>query len=287
MKESGEMFNQSGERTRMAEDLNREKYLCINEKAAKFYNSNLYTNDNRGLEYLQQLGISMETISTFMLGYAPASGHALVDYLRSEGVSEEDMCGSMLVERKGGNLYNRHCDRVMFPVFNTQDRVIALRGRLIGCTIDNTAATYLTTWNKLIMPMRLDAFFGLNITKKDIESEGRAIVVEGCRDMIMLYQNGVKNVTAAIGSGMTDSQAKLLCSFSKNIVISYDSDQAGANAAARDAETIAAAGGNSYIVQMGNSKDPAEFIEAHDKGAFIRLVDDAVKKISVDEEYLK
>ena len=251
-----------------------EKLLRLNEKAAKFYNSLLYTNDDRGMTYVQQLGISRDVILPFMIGYAPASGHALIDYLRSEGISEEPIKASMLVTQRGGNLVDTFCDRVIFPIFNTQDKIIALRGR----AVDSNEATVLTAWDKHIAPMRKEVLFGLNITKKEIESENRAIIVEGCRDMIMLYQNGVKNVTAALGAEMTDDQAKLLCSFSKNIVIAYDSDQAGANAAARDAETIAAAGGNPYIIQMGNSKDPAEFIKTHDKGAFIRLVDDTMKK---------
>ena len=273
------MLNHGSETTKMAGNIEREKYLRLNEKAAKFYHSEIYTNGSRGMAYIQELGLSMDTISTFMLGYAPASGHALVDYLRSEGVSEEDIQDSMLVERKGDSLIDVFCDRVIFPIFNMQDKVIALRGR----AIDTDGPLYLTTWNSLIAPMRKETLFGFNITKKEIESEGRAVLVEGCRDMILLYQNGVKNVTSALGRKMTARQAELLCSISKDVVISYDSDQAGANAAARDAETIVASGGNPYIMQMGNSRDPIEFFETHDRDAFTKLLDDAMKKISVGE----
>ena len=95
-------------------------------------------------------------------------------------------------------------------------------------------------------------------------------------DMISLYQNGVKNVAASLGTALTNNQARLLCRYSKNIVLSYDSDQAGINAALRGIDVINEAGGKPRVLTVTDGKDPDDFIKAHGKEEFLRLVDNAV-----------
>ena len=109
-----------------------DKYHGINAKAARFFYNSLGTRGNKGLAYLRGRGLDKDTITAFGLGYAPASGTALVDHLRSEGVSDEDMLKLGLASQGRNGLYDRFRDRVMFPIISTRDKVIGFGGRAIG-----------------------------------------------------------------------------------------------------------------------------------------------------------
>lgn len=248
-----------------------DKYHGINAKAARFFYNNLGTRGNKGLAYLKKRGLSKETITAFGLGYAPASGTALVDHLRSEGVSDDDMLKLGLANSGKNGLYDKFRDRVMFPIINTQDKVIGFGGRAIA----DIKPKYLNSPESEIF-LKKNNLFGLNLTKKEIDREGRAIIVEGYMDMISLYQNGVKNVAASLGTALTINQARLLCRYSKNIVLSYDSDSAGINAALRGIDVIIAAGGKPRVMHVTDGKDPDDFIRAHGRDAFIKLADNAM-----------
>lgn len=248
-----------------------DNYHGINAKAARFFYNNLGTRGNKGLAYLKKRGLSKETITAFGLGYAPASGTALVDHLRSEGVSDDDMLKLGLANSGKNGLYDKFRDRVMFPIINTQDKVIGFGGRAIA----DIKPKYLNSPESEIF-LKKNNLFGLNLTKKEIGREGRAIIVEGYMDIISLYQNGVKNVAASLGTALTINQARLLCRYSKNIVLSYDSDSAGINAALRGIDVIIAAGGKPRVMHVTDGKDPDDFIRAHGKDAFIKLADNAM-----------
>lgn len=259
------------ERRSSGPKIDYDKYHGINAKAARFFYNSLGRKGNKGLAYLRNRGLSKETITAFGLGYAPASGHALVDHLREEGVSDEDMIRLGLANSGKGGLYDKFRDRVMFPIISTQDKVIGFGGRAIG----DYKPKYLNSPESEIF-LKKNNLFGLNLTKKEIDREQRAIIVEGYMDMISLYQNGVKNVAASLGTALTLNQARLLCRYSKNIVLSYDSDAAGINAALRGIDVISAAGGKARVLTVTDGKDPDDFIKAHGKEAFLRLADEAV-----------
>ena len=259
------------ERRSSGPKIDYDKYHGINAKAARFFYNNLGTKGNKGLAYLKKRGLSKETITAFGLGYAPASGTALVDHLRSEGVSDEDMLKLGLANSGKNGLYDKFRDRVMFPIISTQDKVIGFGGRAIA----DIKPKYLNSPESEIF-LKKNNLFGLNLTKKEIDREGRAIIVEGYMDMISLYQNGVKNVAASLGTALTINQARLLCRYSKNIVLSYDSDSAGINAALRGIDVISAAGGKPRVMHVTDGKDPDDFIRAHGRDAFVKLVDNAM-----------
>jgi len=259
------------ERRSSGPKIDYDKYHGINAKAARFFYNNLGIKGNKGLAYLRKRGLSKETITAFGLGYAPAGGHALVDHLRSEGVSDEDMLKLGLANSGRDGLYDKFRDRVMFPIISTQDKVIGFGGRAIG----DIKPKYLNSSESEIF-LKKNNLFGLNLTKKEIDREGRAIIVEGYMDMISLYQNGVRNVAASLGTALTINQARLLCRYSKNIVLSYDSDQAGINAALRGIDVISAAGGKPKVMHVTDGKDPDDFIRAHGKDAYIKLADNAM-----------
>lgn len=259
------------ERRSSGPKIDYEKYHGINAKAARFFYNSLGTRGNKGLAYLRKRGLTKETITAFGLGYAPASGHALVDHLRKEGVSDEDMLKLGLANKGRDGLYDKFRDRVMFPIISTRDKVIGFGGRAIG----DYKPKYLNSPESEIF-LKKNNLFGLNLTKKEIDKEQRAIIVEGYMDMISLYQNGVRNVAASLGTALTLNQARLLCRYSKNIVLSYDSDSAGINAALRGIDVINEAGGKPRVMNVTDGKDPDDFVKAHGREAFLRLADNAV-----------
>ncbi len=259
------------ERRSSGPKIDYEKYHGINAKAARFFYNSLGIRGNKGLAYLKKRGLSKETITAFGLGYAPASGHALVDHLRNEGVSDEDMLKLGLANKGKEGLYDKFRDRVMFPIISTQDKVIGFGGRAIG----DYKPKYLNSPESEIF-LKKNNLFGLNLTKKEIDKEQRAIIVEGYMDMISLYQNGIRNVAASLGTALTLNQARLLCRYSKNIVLSYDSDQAGINAALRGIDVISEAGGKPKVMHVTDGKDPDDYVRKHGKEAFLKLADNAM-----------
>ena len=259
------------ERRSSGPKIDYDKYHEINAKAARFFYNSLGVRGNRGLAYLRSRGLSKDTITAFGLGYAPASGHALVDHLRSEGVSDEDMLKLGLANTGRSGLYDKFRYRVMFPIISTRDKVIGFGGR----AIEDIKPKYLNSPESEIF-LKKNNLFGLNLTKKEIDREQRAIIVEGYMDLISLYQSGVKNVAASLGTALTLNQARLLCRYSKNIVLSYDSDSAGISAALRGIDVIIEAGGKPRVMHVTDGKDPDDFVRSHGREAFMKLADNAV-----------
>ena len=268
---SGEYGIRMPEKLHSAPKKDYSRFYEINAKAARFFYNCLGIRGNKGLEYLKSRGLSRETIIKFGLGYAPASGTALVDYLRSEGVKDDEILKLGLANSGKSGLYDKFRDRVIFPIINTQDKVIGFGGRAIG----DKNPKYLNSPESEIF-LKKNNLFGLNFTRSEISSEGRAIIVEGYMDVISLYQSGIRNVAASLGTALTDNQARLLCRYSKNIVLSYDSDNAGINAALRGISVISAAGGKPRVLTVTDGKDPDEFVQKNGKEAFLKLVDQAV-----------
>ena len=259
------------ERRSRGPKIDYDKYYGINAKAARFFYNCLGIRGNKGLAYFRKRGLSKDTITAFGLGYAPPSGHALVDHLRNEGVTDEDMLKLGLASQGKEGIYDRFRDRVMFPIISTQDKVIGFGGRAIG----DYKPKYLNSHESEIF-LKKNNLFGLNLTKKEIDKQQRAIIVEGYMDMISLYQSGVRNVAASLGTALTINQARLLCRYSKNIVLSYDSDQAGINAALRGIDVIIDAGGKPRVMNVTDGKDPDDFVKAHGREAYLQLADNAV-----------
>ena len=243
-----------------------EKYYSINAMAARFFYNCLGKVPNKGISYLMSRSLTKETITAFGLGYAPPDGKALTDYLKSEGVSDDDLLFLGLSNSGKNGLYDKFRDRVIFPIINSNDKVIGFGGRAIG----DAMPKYLNSQESSIF-LKKNNLYGLNLTRKEISAEDRAIIVEGYMDLISLYQAGIKNVAASLGTALTDNQARLLCRYSKNIVMAYDSDQAGINAAIRGISVISEAGGKASVMNVTDGKDPDDFVNKHGKAEFLKL----------------
>lgn len=257
----------------------RDELFEINRMAAKYYFANLTASGNEGFKYISGRGLTSETIKTFGLGYAGTSYTGLVDYLKKNKVSEEDMLllGLASKSEKSGKLYDKYRSRLMFPIINTRGKIIGFGGRIIG----DGEPKYLNSRESDIFKKK-DNLFGLNKGKPFIQQEGFAYLVEGYMDMVSLYQNGVRNVVASLGTALTENQAKLLRRYCKKVILCYDADAAGVKAALRGIDVLRAAGMEVKVLHVDDGKDPDEYIKKNGKDAFVNLT---LNKSVNDVEY--
>ena len=200
---------------------------------------------------LRKRGLKDNTIRKFGLGYAPDSWNALMNHLEKEGVTTQDMLKLGLIQQGRKGYYDKFRNRVIFPIINTAGKVIGFGGRALG----DVQPKYLNSSESDIF-LKKNNLYALNITKKDISSEDQVLMVEGYMDVISLYQNGIHNVTASLGTALTENQGRLISRYTKNVVLSYDADNAGINAAMRGIDIIRKADCDVRILQINDGKDP-------------------------------
>jgi DNA primase len=210
--------------------------------------------------YLEQRGITEETRQTFRLGFAPDSWEALSTHLRQKGATLEQLEKSGLVVKKDeGGSYDRFRGRLMFPVIDAQGRAIAFGGRTLAPDgepkyLNSPETTAYTKGRQL---------FGLNLTRDEIRRNGFAILVEGYLDLIVPYQFGVRNLVASLGTALTPEQVKLIARFARKVVVNYDGDRAGVQAAKRAIETILAEDLEVKVLVLPDNADPDDFIRKY------------------------
>ncbi len=254
--------------TRRKEELSR--YYEINSVAARFFFDNLTRCANPGYTYIRKRGISDETIKHFGLGYSPNSWNSLYKYLQSKGVSDDDMLKLGLVTQGKKGVYDKFRGRLMFPIFNTRGKVIGFGGRALG----DEMPKYLNSPESEVF-LKKNNLYALNFTKKNVSDENQVIMVEGYMDAISLYQNGICNVVASLGTALTENQCQLITRYTKNVVLSYDSDSAGIKAALRGIDVMRSSHANVRILQVTGGKDPDEFVKKYGKQEFLKLVNGA------------
>jgi DNA primase len=210
--------------------------------------------------YLDQRGISEETRQTFRLGFAPDSWDALSTHLRQKGATQEQIEKSGLVVKKDeGGSYDRFRGRLMFPVIDAQGRAIAFGGR----TLDPEGEPKYLNSPETAAYTKGRHLYGLNLTRDEIRRQGFAILVEGYLDLIVPYQIGVRNVVASLGTALTPEQAKLIARFARKVVVNYDGDRAGVQAAKRAIETILAEDLEVKVLVLPDNADPDDFIRKY------------------------
>ena len=250
----------------------REKYYEINREAARFFYRNMTEGPNRGYSYMRRRGIEDRTIKKFGLGYAPDSWDSLYGYFKEKGTDEKLLLELGLISQKDGRYFDKFRDRVIFPIINTAGKVIGFGGRALD---DKAMPKYLNSPENRVFQKK-NNLYALNSTKQDIGKAGTAIIVEGYMDAISLYQNGVRNVAASLGTALTDNQAKLINRYTKNVVLSYDADAAGQKAALRGIEVLRNEGCKVKVLHVTDGKDPDEYIKKNGRDAFDKLVEKAI-----------
>jgi DNA primase len=235
-----------------------DEVIQLNKWALEWWEQQLETSAEARIarDYLARREITAETIKNFRLGYSPESWEALISYLRHKGASQPQIDRSGLVVLKdGGGSYDRFRGRLMFPVLDVQGRPIAFGGR----TLKDEDAKYINS-PETSAYVKGRNLFGLNLTRDEIRRQGFAILVEGFLDLIAPYQAGVKNLVASLGTALTPDQAKLLSRFARKVVVNYDGDRAGIQAAKKSIEILLAEDLEVKVLVLPDNADPDEFI---------------------------
>lgn len=260
----------------------REKYYEINKEAARFFYRAFTEQKNPGYAYMKNRGLEDATLKKFGIGYADEKWDSLYSYLKKKGYEDKVLLELGLISESKGKIYDKFRNRVMFPIINTSGKVIGFGGRAIG---DDTPKYLNSPENRVFQ--KKNNLYALNTTKQDIGREGFAILVEGYMDAISLYQGGVRNVIASLGTALTENQSKLIKRYTKNVVLSYDADSAGQNAAMRGIEILNKEDCKVRVLHVTDGKDPDEFIKKNGRDAFLKLVDGALPFIDYKLQYVR
>ncbi|MBF1053211.1 MAG: DNA primase, partial [Peptostreptococcus sp.] len=250
------------------------KFHAIHVEAARFYYTNLMNEDNQAFNYLKKRGLDLKVIKNFGLGYAPDSWDSLKIYLSSKGYTDEELFESGLLSKssKSDRLFDKFRNRIMFPIFDYKGNVIGFGGRVM----DDGQPKYLNSPDSEIFNKRYN-LYGLNFARKHLGNQKTLILVEGYMDLISLYQFGIKNTVATLGTALTDEQAALIKRYADTLVLSYDSDQAGINASMRAIDILDRHGISVKILDLGESKDPDEFIREHGMAKMYDSIENALE----------
>ena len=207
-------------------------------------------------DYLKRREITDETRKTFRIGYAPDSWDALSMYLRQKGAPQDQIERSgLVVKKEEGGSYDRFRGRLIFPVMDIQGKPIAFGGR----TLRDEDAKYINS-PETAAYVKGRNLFGLNLTRDEIRRAGFVILVEGFLDLIIPYQFGVRNVVASLGTALTPDQARLVSRFARKVVVNYDGDNAGVQAAKKAIAILLAEDLEVKILVLPDGSDPDEFI---------------------------
>ncbi len=252
-----------------------KKFQDIHTEAARFYFSNLHTKKNSGYAYLRSRGLDDKIIKKFGLGYSLASWNSLMDYLTSKGYSNKDLieCGLLAHKKESNKIYDKFRNRVMFPIFDYRGNVIGFGGRVL----DDSLPKYLNSPDTITFNKRYN-LYGLNFSRKEIKNK-TLILVEGYMDLISLYQYGIKNVVATLGTALTKEQGMLIKRYADNVIISYDSDEAGIKATLRAIEILSDIDINVKVLNLKDCKDPDEFIRKYGVKGYQEAIDESINQI--------
>ncbi len=244
--------------------------------AGRFYYAALHSkNGAKALYYLNKRCVRDDIQKKFGLGYSPSGRDHLCRYLSEKGFSREVMVKSGLVmeSKEGKGLYDRFFNRLMFPIFDLQGRVVAFGGRVI----DKGEPKYLNSPETAVFS-KSHTLYGMNFAKKAGKRE--IILVEGYMDMISIYQAGFPNVVAGLGTAFNNDHARTLRKLADNVILLYDSDEAGTKAALRAIPVLVNNGFGVKVCRVSGAKDADEFIKKYGSEAFGRLIIDAVSYIT-------
>lgn len=235
-----------------------EDVIQLNKWALEWWQLQLQQPEGKiARTYLEHREITEETQNVFGIGYAPDSWEALSSYLRTKGATQAQIDQSgLVVKKEEGGSYDRFRARLMFPVMDVQGRPIAFGGRALKPD-DN--AKYINSPETAVY-VKGRNLFGLHLTRDEIRRAEYAILVEGFLDLIVPYQFGVKNLVASLGTALTPDQAKLLGRFARKVVVNYDGDRAGVQAAKRAIEILLAEEFEVKVLVLPDNSDPDEFI---------------------------
>jgi len=255
------------------QDKAREKLFTLNEEAARFYYDKLMSSDEaRGARrYLKERKVSKSVAEAFRLGYAPPGGKLLFEQLAAKGANIEEM-SRLFLARKGENgAYDIFRSRLMFPICDATGNVIAFGGRALK---EGQEPKYLNSGETPLFK-KSHTLYGFHLTRKEIFSSRSAVVVEGYMDLLALYQHGIQNVVAVLGTAFTEAHAALLDKRVSDVTLFFDSDEAGQRAAIRSLGYLFNTGINTWVIVNAPDKDPDDTVKARGRAFVKKLVENA------------
>ncbi len=250
----------------------KDRAYEICDRAAQFFSDSL----GRAAavsEYLKRRGLRGETVSEWRLGYAPDSWDSLLSFLRGRGYREADIEAAGLILR-GQKYHDRFRNRLMFPISDINGRIVAFSGRTMNDIIPSKteradSGKYVNS-PETILFSKSRTLYGLDKAKTEIRKSDRAILVEGQMDVLLPWQDGVKNIVASSGTSLTESHLAMLKRFTGNLALAFDTDEAGARATERGDLLAVQSGFEVSVINMPSGKDPADFV-CDRPGEFVAL----------------
>ncbi len=256
----------------------KQRVLAANREAARFFHQTMMSPRGKlGLDYFAgQRRLSIQTIKHFGLGYAPDSWDALLKYMHEKGFTSSELYDANLVRKseKDGRVsyYDNFRNRAIVPIIDLRGNVIAFGGRVL----DDSKPKYINTSDTLAYK-KSNGVFALNFAKNG--NPDKLIVCEGYMDVIALHQAGFTNSVACLGTALTQEQASLLARYTDEVILSYDSDEAGQKATKRAIEIFGKTGLKIRVLRLSGGKDPDEILKNYGKERFQKLLDGAENNI--------
>ena len=250
----------------------RSRILSMNKAAARFFHACLNSSVDEAAQaraYWRRRGLDDRTIARFGLGYAPNDGQALYHFLRDKGYTQAEMDASGLFKRSpAGRIYCLFWRRVITPIFDLRGNVIAFGGRVM----DDSKPKYVNSPETLVYH-KSETVFALQMAKKD--PSRRYVLCEGYMDVISMQQAGIGTAVCACGTALTQGQVKLLSEYADEVILCYDSDEAGQKATLRSLGLFQSSPVQVGVLNIPNAKDPDEYIKKYGAERFRELLDKA------------
>ncbi len=278
---SGIILPDDVDNTKKERGVGRQRVLDMNIEAVKFFQQCLWDEclGAEAREYLlNKRGLDRSVIKHFRIGFAPNSFGMLHDHLKKLGYTDEEMYVAFLCGKgQNGATYDYFRNRVMFPIIDTSGNVVAFGGRVM----DDSKPKYLNTSDTPAFKKSRN-LFALNFAKGHCES--KMILCEGYMDVIALHASGFENAVATLGTAITSEQARIFSKYTKKVIISYDSDEAGQRAANKAFTYLQEVGVDVRILKMTGAKDPDEFIKTYGADKFKELLDKPQTRFEFETE---
>ena len=262
----------------------KNRVYKINELAAKFYHENLYKPTSKiAQDYIKKRKLNNATLKSFLMGYASNSSNELLRYLKEQGFTEEELLASCLIGKSDRGYYDKFRNRLMIPIRDERGRFIAFGGRVL----DDSKPKYINSPENIVYSKGRN-LFGLNVAREGVHGPlKRLLIVEGYMDVISLYQRGITNVVASLGTALTDSQGRLLRRNTEQVILGYDADGAGQQAIIRGMEILKSMDIDIRILQISGAKDPDEYVLKFGPEKMVKAMDEAISAIEFKIKVLR
>ena len=253
----------------------KERMYKLNSLAANYFRECLFRapRGKKIINYLKKRGINDKTVEKYRLGYAPDKWDVLTNFLKKKGYSYEELIKAGLIKKSKieGKYIDYFRDRIIFPIFNVQGKIIGFGGRVL----DDSLPKYINSPETLIYNKGSN-LYSLNFAKEDIRKKNRVIVVEGYTDILIVQQYGFNNGVASLGTALTTKQIELIKRFTDTVIIAYDADSAGNMATLRSLDLLIKAGLEIKVIALPQGNDPADFLIRKGNKAFQSLIDSSL-----------